>query len=234
MYNNENSKRFLSAYNKIDKMLRAIYNYKPSMTFTDIVRRSGTVSALIRKYEDDLLDCGRLRNAIIHKSDGEIVIAEPHDTVVKQLEYIAKMLSTPPQAATVSHKASTMEYNAKLFDTIKLMASHNYSNIPVMKNGRIIGVVNNKLIVEAIAKHAETDINEYLKNANLEDVLSDYNLHYIILKNDITIDTALQCFFDNRKLQIILLTDNGMDTGRLVGVVTTGNILDINKIMDNY
>ena len=42
------SKRFIGAYNKIDKKLRQLYNVKSNATFPDTVRRAAASSALIR------------------------------------------------------------------------------------------------------------------------------------------------------------------------------------------
>ena len=47
-----NAQRFIQAYNTIDQTLRYLYNYKRSMSFSDIVRRSVPVNYFVRKYED--------------------------------------------------------------------------------------------------------------------------------------------------------------------------------------
>ena len=59
----------------------------PPMGFSDLIRKAASLNYTIRKYEDDLIDYGRLRNAIIHNSD-DFVIAEPHDSVVENIEHI--------------------------------------------------------------------------------------------------------------------------------------------------
>ena len=40
----------------------------------------------LRKYEDELIDFSRLRNAIVHQSAPDKVIAEPHLDVVEKIE----------------------------------------------------------------------------------------------------------------------------------------------------
>ena len=47
-----NSRRFLEAYNKLDKGLRDIYGIKPSITFSDCIRKVATINSVIKKYED--------------------------------------------------------------------------------------------------------------------------------------------------------------------------------------
>ena len=81
-----NARRFIEAYNQIDYALRVQHNFKRSMGYSDMIRRAVAVNYIVRKYEDDLIDFGRLRNAIIHRSNDDYIIAEPHDDVVVQME----------------------------------------------------------------------------------------------------------------------------------------------------
>ena len=82
-----NAKRFINAYNQIDYALRVQHNFKRSMGFSDMIRRAGAINHIVRKYEDDLITFGRLRNAIIHGSNDELLIAEPHEDIVLKIEH---------------------------------------------------------------------------------------------------------------------------------------------------
>ena len=81
-----NAERFITAYNSIDYSLRTIYNFKRSMSFSDVIRRGVVLNSVVRKYEEDLIDFGRLRNAIIHQGNSKYTIAEPHDDIVEKIE----------------------------------------------------------------------------------------------------------------------------------------------------
>ena len=61
-----NANRFIAAYNSIDSSLRSIYNLKRSLNFSEVIRKTVLLNSVVRKYEDDLIDYGRLRNAIVH------------------------------------------------------------------------------------------------------------------------------------------------------------------------
>ena len=61
MEHRTNSERFIAAYNRLDKTIRDIYNFKPALTFSDVVRKSAEVNYVVKKYEDDLIDYGRIR-----------------------------------------------------------------------------------------------------------------------------------------------------------------------------
>ena len=86
------ARRFINAYNQIDYALRVQHNFKRSMGFSDMIRRAVSLNHIVRKYEDDLIDFGRLRNAIIHGSNDDILIAEPHEDVVFKIEHTTKSI----------------------------------------------------------------------------------------------------------------------------------------------
>ena len=92
-----NAKRFVQAYNTIDQSLRQRHNIRRSLSFSDMIRKTVVVDYIVRKYEDQLIDYGRLRNAIIHNSNDDFLIAEPHTEVVEEFEKIAALVSAPPK-----------------------------------------------------------------------------------------------------------------------------------------
>ena len=85
MKSQTNARRFINAYNKIDYAIRVQHGFKRSMSFSEVVRKAVPLNYIVRKYEDDLVDYGRLRNAIIHKSNDEYIIAEPHEEIVEKI-----------------------------------------------------------------------------------------------------------------------------------------------------
>ena len=104
----ENASRFINSYNKIDAQLRSLYNFRGGQSFTDIVRQSAAKNATVRRYEDELTDYARLRNAIVHQSMDDVIIAVPCDEVVEEMERIERLLCTPPTIGeTLSEKKVT-------------------------------------------------------------------------------------------------------------------------------
>ena len=91
--NISNAKRFLDAFNNIDYTIKTRYGFNRAMGFSELVRKAVSLNYTIRKYEDDLIDYGRLRNAIIHNNNEDIVIAEPHISVVENIEHILDVTS---------------------------------------------------------------------------------------------------------------------------------------------
>ena len=233
-----NSKRFIDAYNQIDNVLRNLYGYKDTMTFSDIVRRSAALNYVVRKYEEDLIDFARLRNAIIHKSNGDNIIAEPHADVADKMQHIARLLTTPPAAYTFvkSRKVMTFPYDARLRDVVSAISSRGYSNIPIIKDGVIIGVLSNKQIVEELGRRFmnKQSADDFFNNTYAGDILLKESPHYVILKKNATIESVLNLFQQDRRLRAVLFTEDGSNIRPPVGIVTMGDLLDLNEKLDDY
>jgi predicted transcriptional regulator len=235
-----NSMRFLSAFNNIDYAIKTRYNLNRTSGFSEAVRRAVSYNYIIRKYEDDLISYGRLRNAIVH-DNGDYTIAEPHIDVVEKIEKIERLITTPPRALeTVARRDVLMvEASKSMQDVIMLIASSSYSNLPVYNDdNEIIGIANGQKILDSFGKYllsggkAET----YLKYVKIEDMIlktenSDY---YAFANKDITVEQALGLFHQNSKLLAVLVTENGGAKEKPLGIMTGADVLKMNKILENY
>lgn len=232
------AQRFLKAYNQLDYTIKNLYNFKRGMPFSDCIRRAVPLNSVIRKFEDDLVDYSRLRNAIVHSTQGDDeIIAVPKKEVVEKLEHITKLVCTPPKVYdTVCRKdVLCVESDVNIKKTISLISKSGYSNIPVIKNDEILGVANGQKILNKLGDviNDNGDICEYINKTKIEDILSDQNFYTFANKNT-TINEILDMFNKNRKLMVILITPNGNFLEMPIGIVTVSDILDINKILENY
>ena len=233
-----NGDRFISAYNRLDQGLRSIYNIKQSLGFGEVVRKVAPINSVIRKYEDDLIECGRLRNAIVHGA-GDTLIAEPNTEVVEKIEQIARIVTTPPRVIDVlpKRKVLVVDGDETIGNICTSVFESGYSIVPVQIKGTIVGVINRKMIVDAIgaAIKAGLSVDALLKQpvATGLDVLNVTN-HYEIAPSSITIDSMLFMFQQNRKLSAVIITKNGNYNEEPLAVVVTSDTLDLQTVLDNY
>ncbi len=235
-----NAFRFLTAFNNIDYTLKTRYNFNRSMGFSEAVRKSVAFNYTVRKYEDDLISFGRLRNAIIH-DNGEDIIAQPNIEVVEKIEKIEKLLTTPPRALdTVARRDVLMVSSSKsMREVIILIASSSYSNLPVIKNdNEIIGIANATKILEAFGKFllAGGKAETFLDAVKIEDMLSKIETsdYYAFANKDITVEQALSIFHENSKLLAILVTKNGGAKEKPLGILTGADVLKMNKVLEDF
>ena len=235
-----NAKRFINAYNKIDYSLRTIYGFKRSMSFSDVIRRSVVLNSIVRKYEEDLIDFGRLRNSIIHSGNEDIIIAEPHDDIVDKIEKLASLISEPPLAMNrVGNKeVIVIDESMKLGQAIELIARTGYGNLPVYSKNKLIGILNARKTLTCLGNKIAEGLNlqEYIETVPVGDVIAEMgdDYYFMIADERITIDEAMNYFENNRKLLILLITKDGKDTSKPLGIISSADIIDMKKILDIY
>ena len=235
-----NAERFLTAYNNIDYGLRSIYGFKRSMSFSDVVRRSVVLNSVVRKYEDDLIDYGRLRNAIIHQGNHKFIIAEPHDDIVENIERLAELITEPPLAVDMvgNKEVITINYDMKLSSAMELIYRTGYSNLPTYDGDKLIGILNGRKLIAVLGEKIGEGINleTFIRETTVAEVLPSMGDDYYFMLADqkLTIDNAMNFFESNRKLLIILITKDGKDTGKPLKIISSADIIDMKRILDVY
>lgn len=202
---------FISAYNEIDARMRALYRGKGTLGFSDLVRRLAPVQSAVGKYEDELLAFARLRNAIVHNTTGDKVIAEPTDEATALIVKIAKLLTAPPKLSELKKKAPVVgvESDESVAAAAKLIAKTGYSNLPVYRNGRFVGIVNNRSIVrflgEALARGESAD--GCLKREAGTLIGEGDALYFKVLRESDSVEDAIDAFSENRRLAAVIVSD---------------------------
>ena len=236
----DNATRFLKAFNAIDHGLRVQYNFSRGMSFADIIRRCVLINSVVRKYEDDLVDYGRLRNAIVHSGNEEEIIAQPNDNVVAKMERIAKLISTPPKAMESICRKDVLcvDADSSLKSVIETIGTSGYSNLPVYAGDKLVGIANGQRLLDTLGRviKSQKNIDTYCKNTKIGDVVSNHmaSTYYAIANKDITLEQVLELFYRNRKMLVILITKNGIQTEKPIGIISVADIMDINSILENY
>lgn len=235
-----NSDRFIAAYNQIDYSLRTIYDFKRSMSFSDIIRRSVVLNSVVRKYEEDLIDFGRLRNAIIHNGNSKYTIAEPHDDVVMKIERLAELISEPPVAIDRVGNKEVITINSEMNIALamELMSRTGYSNLPTYDGEKLIGILNGRKLINILGQKVGEKINlqDFIDKTTVGEIMESMgdDYYFMLADEDLTIDSAMNYFENNRKLLIILITKNGRDNGKPLCIISSADIIDMKKILDVY
>lgn len=238
MEKNELAKRFISAYNRLDQGLRDIYSIKRTLNFADMIRKVATVNTVVKKFEEDLIDYGRLRNAIVHRS-GDEIIAEPNVEVVEKLEKVARIINTPPRVVEClrSREVYSVSGDEPLRNVVGEMWKKGYSVVPVYISGTLVGVINRKMIVDGIGKFIANgkDIDDAMQEpvSKCLDIFNETS-HYEVAPTSLTVENLMYMFQQNRKLSSVILTDNGNYTEPAKIIIVSADIIDLNLILDNY
>ncbi len=238
--NKENAAAFINAYNKIDQQLRQLYNFKPAQSFSDMIRRSAEQNAVIRKYESDLIDFARLRNAIVHQSTDGRIIAVPCDEVVDEILLIERLLCTPPRIgeSVKAKKIVSVDDAISVKQALMLIARTNYSNLPVYRGKRMVGMINNRRIIKAFGAVLERgeSIDDFASHTPVGEIVreSDLFAYYKYLGKKDTLQDVLAAFEENKKLLAVLISENGCPGERVENILTPVDLVEVNKVLEDY
>ena len=140
-----NAARFLQSYNRIEAQLKLIHGARAAMNFTDLVKKCSDEDITVRRYCSELIDYGKLRNAIVHRAAGatdETVIAVPCDDVVQNIEFIEGLLCKPPRLidAIKVKKIASVFADKPVLSAVENFREHRQKTLIVYDHGTMVGV----------------------------------------------------------------------------------------------
>ncbi|WP_026909207.1 CBS domain-containing protein [Paucisalibacillus globulus] len=225
-----NSDRFITAFNRIDKAMDTELGNSRGIGFSKAVRILTKYNAIVRRYKDDLLEFAELRNAIVHnRLETGVVIAEPHDSIVEQIEQIEGEMTSPklviPHFEKRVHAFDIRDSLSSLLDAIQ---EKGYSKFPVYDRREFIGLITESGVTKWLAKNKETTIRDII----LEEIMPyQKESNHQIISKDTSVYQAIEIFKEKigegKRVDALLITSNGLKDDELMGIITTWDIMGI-------
>lgn len=238
---NENAVRFLRSYNSIEARLKTIYSVRPTQNFTDLVKRCSDMNITVRRYCSELIDYGKLRNAIVHHTAGagETVIAVPCDEVVDNIEYIERQICRPPKItdAFKIKKIVTVFADDPLLQAVREFSVNRQKTVIVYDHGNMIGLINSYALYRLIAAAADRgeNLTDYLSETRCGDALSIEEMdNYCLMNKYATVLDVFTEFEKRRALVAVIVTENGVLGEKVISIITPADFPRINKFLENY
>lgn len=231
-----NSEEFLQAYNMIDKYLGHSKELESTSSFTYKVKNSKNKT--IRKFKDELISFGELRNAIVHnpKIDGQ-AIAEPHSHIVQRIKSIYHRITSPMRVfPTFQFEVIGAHENEHINQILLKMKESSFSQFPVFDDtGKVIELINNNTISRWLSTNLEENGTLIIEDVRVIDLLSEieFKQNYKFISKDATIDEAYELFLNQitskrRYLDALFISQNGKPDGKLLGLITIEDIASLN------
>jgi predicted transcriptional regulator len=225
-----NAESFLSSFNKIEAWLKSKTGRQNDFSFTQMIHALRQKNALVKNYHDDLYQFASLRNAIVHTRQNDKVIAQPHDEVVKQIQVIEEILSSPP-LVKLSGNMITARENMKLEELLHLIHQNSFSQIPLLdENSHVIEILNTNTISRWLAASIPDDIIS-IRETRITDLLQhiEYKNNYRFITKNTNLFEAADLFLHhvsktNHNLDAILITVNGKKNQKPLGIVCIEDI----------
>ena len=240
MPDSNNAERFLNAYSTIEHEMERILDLKDHKRFFELIDKSARVNPVIERYRFDLREYSELRNAIVHDRSGGEIIAVPTSEVVAKIERIAALLVEPPKVAPLFiREVLTLSGSYPVSRAIRDLSRMSYTQAPVYVNGKLIGLLTSNMIVKwmgicLISNKEEVNLHETL----LTDVIekagqeNDYQLVSVNQSLFAVPDLFYHWQHEGRKLEAILITQNGDPAEPLLGIITNRDLPAVHREID--
>ncbi len=225
-----NSERFLNAFSAIEHEMERILKLKDHRRFFELVEKSARVNPVIERYRFDLKEYGELRNAIVHDRAGGVVIAEPNDEAVAQIERIARLLLEPPRVAPLFLKeVLTLSVSHPVSRAIRDFGRMSYTQAPVLDDSKMAGLLTSNMIVKWMGLSLADDTFD-IDKTNLWDVINTvgHESNYEFVSVNKSLFDIPDLFYrwqnEGKKLEAVLITQHGEDSEPLLGIITNRDL----------
>lgn len=227
-----NSDDFLNYYNLIDAYLKRAGKHESSVTFSQKVKFSS--NNVVKRFKDELLSLGELRNAIIHNPKiGSKAIAEPHEDIVLRIKELYEKISNPlkviPEFQFEILGANEDDY---INDILIKMREKSISQFPVFnKENVVIELINTNTISRWLSTKLEENGTIMVEKIMVRDLIPEieFNTNYKFISRNISIYEAFDLFTDQissekRNLDVLFITNSGKKSEKLLGLITIEDI----------
>jgi CBS domain-containing protein len=228
------SERFEIAFNQIHKCLMDKVNDTTDDRFKNLVEVGMNKHSLIRSFYNELCQFAKLRNAIVHeKVDHDYYIAEPHLDIVERIEKIAGYFQKPETALSIATKeVHHFKESDRLADVLSCIRETSYSRFPVYnEKGEYLWLLTATYILNWLTDRLADQVID-LNNAKISDItIKKENQLVAFISKTSSIFKAEEIFEtfhkEGKKLEAIIITLNGSENERPLGIVTSYDLIEI-------
>ncbi len=233
----DNSRRFIEAYKTIEMYLRKAGNIPDDFSFSKALNEKAEHDRLLRPYRSKLLEYAKLRNVIVHsRTPDGAAIAEPHDSVVEEIESIARMLLDPPKITSLKggEKVTTIEAKDPIGKALEIIKEKSFSQIPVYSGKEYRGLLTTNAVARWMASASEKE-RAFIYDCPVERVLSyaEENEDVRFVRGSTNLFEVLEAFGkageSGKRLEAILVTDSGKRDEKPTRIITIWDIPEINS-----
>lgn len=226
----DNSSRFLEAFNAIDNWLRQRANATPGTDFPEVVDIVAEKHIGVERCTRLLKKLGRLRNLVVHEYSRDKAMTVPTPYTVERIAAIRDDLLSPPSLyAVCTRPVATCGPSDPVGRAAHTMRDKSYSQLPVYDGAAFVGLLTAETVARWVASNL-ADGQELMEEEKVADVLRHQEdpENHAFLGRASTVPDGLVAFDDflkrGKRLDAILLTENGRPSEQPLGIVTVHDI----------
>jgi predicted transcriptional regulator len=231
----DNSSRYLDAFNAIEKWLREQVADSSRYDLPTLIDAVADFHYGVRRHAAKLKDLNRFRNFVVHDFSRTKALAVPTKMAADVISTIRHELLSPASLLSLAAKpVATCRPSESIAVAVVKMRDGLFSQIPVCDEGTCLGL----LTTETIARWLSMDLTTnggLVEEKTIAEVLAHQEdpENHEFLPRDSTAADGLAAFdrFLQRgtRLEAILITENGLPTEGILGIVTVHDVPKMNQ-----
>ncbi len=198
--------------------------------FATLLDRQARQHRFLGQCADRLRALNDLRNAMVHTvGRRERLIAEPVASVAEELRRIADRLEAPPPLPRhLLREIARFDAGSALRPALEFMHAHGYSQVPVVADAQVLGVLTLETVTRWLAV-AAGDGSVDIDAAPLRLVLAhqERDDHYAFMPSQSHCEAVLDRFVEARERGVpltVLLTDSGRADATIRGLIAASDV----------
>ncbi|MGE0929551.1 CBS domain-containing protein [Peijinzhouia sedimentorum] len=229
-----NAQKFLDCYNELDKAFTRQLNQTDYMTFSQKIRELVLKNSVVRRYKDDLIQLGSLRNAISHQSKGGVPIAEPYQETVDLIEKILLEFNNPLKVIPkFQFEIFTVTKESYLINLLDQMKTQDFSQAPLVdENGSVIEMISTNTISRWLFGQMKNE-EIILPGVKVEELIPfiEITKNYSLISRNTTVYEAAEIYLKRSKekksqLDCMIITHSGKIGEKIMGIVCIEEIAE--------
>lgn len=226
------AEEFLDKYKQLEQAATAAYNWEPDGKAIYRLERMQQFESV----RTELNYCREVRNLLQHNCliEGAYAV-EPSSQMLELMDRVLRQVANPKRCADICtpiHQIFARSLSDRVGPTMLTMYRRGLSHVPVLDEGRVIGVFSESTIFAYLISRQPQAWEESLRFSDLKEYLNTTTRRsevYRFLPLDATVAQAEaefeQAFQKGKRISMFLLTQNGNREERLLGILTAYDIL---------
>ena len=231
---NQRTDLFLDKYRQLEAMISAKFNLRDSDSPVAYLERR----AEYREIKSDLSYCRDVRNLLSHnpKINGSYAV-EPSEEMLALLDQTMERVANPLRAKNIwvpREKVVCRTMKDPVRPAMVEMRAHNYTHIPILKAGVVIGVFSENTLLNYLLDQRAVPIDDGVPFSDLEQYLA-LNQHRSESFRFIGKETPVSDIEDifaaadrnSDRIGLIFVTRSGKSTEKLLGIISPWDMAGI-------
>ena len=230
---------FRKVFNILEQTLKDRARADNTESISAVVNRLSKSDRVINRFRRDIRQFIELRNAIIHQSTDR-PIAEPYQDTIDALRNLTNNIVRPMTARDIASKpVKICKLDDELIIILKKMQHDNLTNIPVIDDRKIIGVLSETSVMKWVVNESREDgiVSTATKVSDiipyLDDKKGDKYTGYLFMEPNTDVYSIENAFSEdiarNKRLAAIFVTAKGTADEIPIGVITAWDMSKVGR-----